>query len=219
MRFITEEDLRLQYRKEPFDEYEPQPGTRLTPGARQFLNDRGIRIPLENGAKNRITMGTEPCAAIQVLPKNNETSELSASVQPIWQLKLKTLQAEFLQTGVDLMQSDVLTAGAVFDLERYLARIGQNKNDWDDWKTLCPQCESIGPENSGSLMDDCFEITGFHAQSPEGKSLVKLHMLRCSLRELEPQLPDEKKEMAHYIINRLSQMICHLFGGKLCQKK
>ena len=42
MRFLTEEDLRLLYRNSPFAEYHIEPGTRLTPGGRQFLNDRGF---------------------------------------------------------------------------------------------------------------------------------------------------------------------------------
>ena len=40
MKFITEQDLRSRYRAEPFTSYTPEPGTRLTPGARQFLTDR-----------------------------------------------------------------------------------------------------------------------------------------------------------------------------------
>ena len=42
MKFITEDELRYLYRKEPFTTYEAEPGTRLTPGARQFLLDRGV---------------------------------------------------------------------------------------------------------------------------------------------------------------------------------
>ena len=44
MKFITEDELRYLYRKEAFTTYEPEPGTRLTPGARQFLADRGINL-------------------------------------------------------------------------------------------------------------------------------------------------------------------------------
>lgn len=47
MKFITEEDLRDLYRKEPFTEYVIEPGTRITPGARQFLADRQIFLPDE----------------------------------------------------------------------------------------------------------------------------------------------------------------------------
>lgn len=44
MKFITEDDLRDLYKKEPFMDYDLQPGERLTPGARQFLLDRGINL-------------------------------------------------------------------------------------------------------------------------------------------------------------------------------
>ena len=47
MKYITEADLRDLYRTTPFTTYETEPGTRLTPGARQFLGDRGIRVPDE----------------------------------------------------------------------------------------------------------------------------------------------------------------------------
>lgn len=47
MKYITEADLRSLYRTTPFTTYETEPGTRLTPGARQFLGDRGIRVPDE----------------------------------------------------------------------------------------------------------------------------------------------------------------------------
>ena len=48
MKFITEEDLRDIYKKQPFTDYDLQPGERLTPGARQFLLDRGINMYDEN---------------------------------------------------------------------------------------------------------------------------------------------------------------------------
>ena len=44
MKFITEDDLRDLYKKEPFMDYDLQPGERRTPGARQFLLDRGINL-------------------------------------------------------------------------------------------------------------------------------------------------------------------------------
>lgn len=225
MKFITEEDLRLEYRKQPFTEYQPKEGTRLTPGARQFLTDWGIRLPVEEKPKIRSMWAQQESAELPQPPKPAPQSSPKMTVESneAWRLGVKRLQAQFLQTGLDLMQEDVLNAGQVFDLERYLARLLQDEEPTTqtsptDWQTLCPQCTGIGPDNSGLLMEDCFEVTAFHAQSPGGKSIVKLHLLRCSLRELEPQLPRQKQEMAHRIINRLSQMICHSFGGKVCQK-
>lgn len=54
MKFITENDLRVRYRKQPFTEYEIAPDSRLTPGGRQFISDRRITLvqpgatPVEN---------------------------------------------------------------------------------------------------------------------------------------------------------------------------
>ena len=44
MKFITEEDLRDLYKKQPFTDYDLKEGERLTPGARQFLVDRGCLL-------------------------------------------------------------------------------------------------------------------------------------------------------------------------------
>lgn len=40
MKFITEDELRYLYKKEPFTSYELEPGAKLTPGAREFLADK-----------------------------------------------------------------------------------------------------------------------------------------------------------------------------------
>ena len=51
MKFITEAELRDIYRIHPFTTYEAEPGSRLTPGARQFLADRGIKS-FDDAARN-----------------------------------------------------------------------------------------------------------------------------------------------------------------------
>lgn len=64
MKFITEEDLRDLYRKEPFTEYVIEPGTRITPGARQFLADRQIFLPDEEPVLTGRSTGkqaSKPC--------------------------------------------------------------------------------------------------------------------------------------------------------------
>ncbi len=44
MKFLTEEDLRKLYCEKAFVSYIPEPGTKLTPGASQFLADHGINL-------------------------------------------------------------------------------------------------------------------------------------------------------------------------------
>ena len=62
MKFITEQDLRSRYRAEPFTSYTPEPGTRLTPGARQFLTDRGIRLEVDGPKKPAAPTMEQPTA-------------------------------------------------------------------------------------------------------------------------------------------------------------
>ncbi|MGI6206307.1 MAG: hypothetical protein ACOYJI_06780 [Anaerovoracaceae bacterium] len=56
MKFITESELRDIYRIHPFTTYEAEPGSRLTPGARQFLADRGIKS-FDDAARNNGVKG------------------------------------------------------------------------------------------------------------------------------------------------------------------
>ena len=86
MKFLTEADLREQYRAEPFTSYVLPAGARLTPGARQFLNDRGIRLPVPGKPEK---------------PSQAETPRPSEDGCEQWRLKLRTLQAEFLQAGCE----------------------------------------------------------------------------------------------------------------------
>lgn len=52
MRFITEDDLRELYKKSPFYTYTIEKNTRLTPGAKQFLNDFRIKLIEKEAKKN-----------------------------------------------------------------------------------------------------------------------------------------------------------------------
>lgn len=224
MKFITEDDLRLVYRNKPFTTYGQRPGERLTPGGRQFLSDHGIGIceyeetgrkgedgagggsAAGAGAGNISGPGDIPVA--QDSPAFGITPEIAAAIA--------SAQALFLQAGSDLLDVDVLTAQEIFELERHLAGLLKEQADGGrEWVS----CSAITLANKSCCLEDCFEVTGFHAQSPRGRELVRLHRLRCGLRELAYILPEHKKESLYPIINRLSQMICLAFGGKTCQRK
>lgn len=214
MKFLTEEDLRLLYRKAPFDTYSPAPGMRLTPGGRQFLNDRGVKIREEGGGSGK-RCGTESVRAERAAATEGKT--VSGQRRDAG-LAIRCIQAMFLQAGIDLLPESVLTAQELFNLERALAAAAGSAGDCH----FIPEfsaCGGISRENAGELLPDCFEVTGFHAQSERGREIVRLHRLRCALRQLEPDLEPGQREIVHRVINRLSQMICTAFGGKTCQRK
>lgn len=243
MKFITEADLRAMYRKAPFTTYEPEPDTRLTPGARQFLNDRNIRFKEEQPSPGKwgvvYAKAAETSSSKAVGQTAAETSDTDGNAgqmsegEPMTGRKpeispekkalfcrLNSVQALFLEAGAEFMGRDVLLAQKVFGLERHLARL---KDAEDRTDIPCQSCTGICKDNYSEEMEDCFEITSFHAQSERGKDVIRLHRLRCLLRELAPQvkevLGDDKNKQLHQTINSLSQLICLVFGGKTCQKK
>ena len=216
MRFLTEEDLRLLYRNTPFAEYHIEPGTRLTPGGRQFLNDRGIRGCGERASARPVAVGNAQAAgnaqvAGPLLPAAPTSPASSHEL-----LALRRAQSIFLSTGAELLDYSVVTAGEVFELERLLASAAAGDFTREP---ECSACTGISAKNAGELLEDCFEVTGFHAQLEAGKEIVRLHGLRCELRCLEAELSGGRKRAVRTIINRLSQMICRAIGGTVCQRK
>lgn len=216
MRFLTEEDLRLLYRNAPFAEYHIEPGTRLTPGGRQFLNDRGIRVCGERASARPVAVGNAQAAgnaqvAGPLLPAAPTSPASSHEL-----LALRRAQSIFLSTGAELLDYSVVTAGEVFELERLLASAAAGDFTREP---ECSACTGISAKNAGELLEDCFEVTGFHAQLEAGKEIVRLHGLRCELRCLEAELSGGRKRAVRTIINRLSQMICRAIGGTVCQRK
>ena len=208
MKFITEDDLRTLFKKEPFASYDLIAGTKLTPGARQFLVDKKISFSDDPFTAKRKTQ--KPAEKTEEALTNNAPAE---PVPDRFLLKLETLKAEFLEAGISLLGKDVLLAEQIFDLERKLAFVGKEASC--EINPFEP-CTGFQKENQSEPFCDCFEITGFHAQSEKGREIVLLHRLRCCVRELAAEAGEKN---FNPVINRLSQMICLLYGGKTCQRK
>ncbi|MFV0518556.1 MAG: hypothetical protein ACK5MV_14285 [Aminipila sp.] len=236
MKFITEEDLRDLYKREPFTTYEMEPGTRLTPGARQFLADRGINMfDDEPFVKKYVVTTSEDSVKAKPTQQKNESAKPK---QMDWRqkklhCKMKSMEALFLSTGQELLSRDVFLAQNVIDLGKQFA----NVRAFAEGKGLgelvcCQECSGMNGENFCKDIDDCFEITEFHMQLEKGKEILNLHKLRCALREVEPvvmevyegnenesKLCEEIIGKVNRIVNALSQMICAAVGGKECQRK
>lgn len=225
MKFITEEDLRDLYRKEPFTDYNLEPGVRLTPGARQFLTDKGInRFDTDIISKPQNTTA-------------NTTEDKTEKKEPCKNKKLysrmKSMESLFFLTEEELLSRDVCLAQNVIKLGKQFGNIKNLvKNNTPVENLCCTECTGINCSNFSEDLEDCFELTEFHIQLQNGKQMVLLHRLRCELYELIPLVEetytgkdDEKKlcediiGKVNQIINSLSQLICSAFGGKKCQRQ
>jgi ethanolamine utilization cobalamin adenosyltransferase len=176
MKFITEYDLRTQFNARPYTDYHVEEGTRLTPGARQFLADRGINLfadgtSMHVGEESPAVPQAAACPApepqAQALP---DISRLKLAAQ------VDTLAAEFLCISADIVAGDVSAAQTVAGLGRRVSAMrslimGQT----------VPQ-EASRPEETQGGKD--LEITDFFIQSPHGCVIVRLNLLRARLREL-----------------------------------
>lgn len=225
MKFITEEELRDLHKKESFTEYSLQSGTRLTPGARQFLMDRGIRGFEEGLPQNKATVSEK------LEPVTLEL-EQSCRGRRLYR-RMKVVEAEFLAASQELLSRDVLLAQKLISLGQCVAAVADSGPEENLCNTICIQeCTGIKSDQFLLHLEDCFNITPFHIQLGKGREIILLHRLRCALRVVELELPEffysnddgkrrhqEAVGKMNQLINSLSQLICVTVGGESCQKK
>lgn len=225
MKFITEIDLRDLYRKEPFTTYKLELGSKLTPGARQFLTDQGIKMSDDGfDRKKNIVNKEQPSASSG--KRNNWRKKKVYS-------KIKSIEALFLLTEQELLSRDVFLAQSIINLGKQFSNIKNALNGEVPIEDICcKECTGINTNNFSHDLGDCFEITDFHMQLEKGRDIIILHRLRCSLREIEPvvlelyesseyerKLCEDITGKVNQIINTLSQIICSILGGEKCQRK
>ena len=219
MKFITEEDLRDLYKKQPFMDYDLNPGERLTPGARQFLLDRGINLYDDDPFTN---------PGFKKADSKKAAGPIAGRKHRKYCSRIKILQALFLLTAEELMKQDVCMAQQVTELYRYFGNFRKAADGTCDAPDLgCTACTGINEDNFSQCIGECFEITEFHMCLEKGHQILLLHRLRSYLEEFDTDLPDMLGETdlqekvsgkLNQIINTLSHMICSAVGGTECQR-
>lgn len=224
MKYITEEDLRTIYKVTPFTSYEVELGTRLTPGARQFLQDRHIAVFSADGTAMHEGDGVVVGQFSRNRSNGNGTPDLLNKKR--LEAALKSTYAVFLQTASELLDKDPVLAQKVLELGDNFNDIKKMHEEGKSFPALvCSPCSGINESNFSAELDDCFDISGFHIQIAKGKEILLLHELRCALCEFRVTLLDihctnkEIPERVNQIINQLHQLICVAFGGDECQRK
>ena len=226
MKFITEEDLRDLYKKQPFTDYDLKKGERLTPGARQFLVDRGVDMYDRNDPLAVLNTQKDKVKAEQAA-KPGESSGCRNMKKLCG--RMKALHSLFLLTARELLDTDLCLSQQLTGLSRQFAALGSvSEGKCEATGLVCNACSGMNGENFSRDIGDCFEITEFHMQMPKGREMLLLARLRSELEcfslDAEELITDEKLHQDMYarlneIINTISQMICGAMGGKECQRK
>lgn len=224
MKFITEEDLRELYKHAPFTTYELEPGARLTPGARQYLVDKGMLSDFDEPFKKSFQKST-PAAEAPMKKRGDARLQLMIG-------KLKTIESRFFITEKELLPLDVCTVEILFQLRKQLAKLRMSCKDGSLVEDLsCHECTGMNKLNFSELGDDCFEITEFHVQLEKGHTITQLQLLRCELQEfvlecrvlieeeaIEKTVLEQLIGKVNQVVNSLSQLLCSAYGGKKCQR-
>lgn len=214
MKFITEYDLRARFNEQPFTDYIIEKNTRLTPGARQFLSDRRITL-LEDGA--------EACEAADSKKDSLAIAKLLSDVE--------VLEAEFLVITGQIIDVDMEIAGQMSKAGHEFGRIKTLLTDGAaDLNISFEGCTGMDQDHFGKDLGNCFDITDFYIQSPNGKIIVQMNALRAKIRAMrisaaealsadkEEKRQEAVTEAVNQIINKLSQLICMAAGVKTCRR-
>lgn len=223
MKYITEMELRDLYKIEPFTVYVLEPNIKITPGARQFLVDRGVKLVSAQSSDGKSI---------------HKSKAKPAQVQERWcvqrlRRKMEHLESLFLLVGAELLScGNIILAEEVMKLGKYFRNLKNaerdqiapdNLNFWDWSEAEIKNCSN----NLGKY----FDINEFHVQFENGKTIALLNHLRASLREVEPAILEaywnEEQQACSYealiekvnlIINILSIMMWKCLGGQKCQQ-
>lgn len=232
MKFITEYDLRARFNEQPFTEYRVEENVRLTPGARQFLSDRRVRfleddagrsIGAQKPARKQMTAAGMLCEAAGAKKESPAIAKLLSDAE--------VLEAEFLVLTSQIIETDMEIAEQMSKAGHEFGRIKTLLTKESADVNICFEgCTGMDKGNCGKDLGNCFDITDFYIQSPNGKMIVQMNALRAKIRAMRIGIAEalsgdgeEKRRMAvteaiNQMINKLSQMICMAAGVKACRR-
>ncbi|WP_088226080.1 cobalamin adenosyltransferase [Desulfosporosinus sp. FKB] len=222
MKFITEMELRDLYQKEPFTTYALESSVKITPGARQFLVDRGIKL-----VQAQSNDGVSAC-----LTRGKEDHALKSWCLQRLRHKMESLESLFLLMTAELVMSgDAILAEEVIELGKCFRNLKNAELQGipsDPIKFWGWSEEEI--KNCADNLVKLLEINEFHARLANGKTVTLLNYLRASLSELEPAILEaywvEEQEACSrqdlienvgVIINILCIMMWKCLGGQKCK--
>jgi len=221
--FITEADLRELFRNRSFSDFKLPPGTRLTPGARQFLLDNRVNL-YDDIYNNNINTSNE------IYKDNNKKLSTSKGVNynKKFMRKIRLIHSETLLCGSSLVEKNLNIIQDISKISRQILEITKyiqtgTMTEFVEYK----KCSGISEDEFSAYIDDCFEINDFHIQTENSNDILYLHKLRVLYRDFYDELDDYEfeddiikniKESLNRIINTISRLICAICGSKQCQR-
>lgn len=204
MMFLTEGDLRQQYRKDPFERFILEENTRLTPGAQQFLNDRKIHIIEANS--NNLTMNQ--AASYDTLSPNERL------VHSIFKYELTYLRSVLMEKARYIFDYNQTLADLFFELEELVKQM-QVEDYGLAMETLLSKHSNF--EQILSLETISFDVTKDQVLKDGGREASVLSLVGNSFLRLyaqyEESLEEKQKNVILSVIGCLYEKILIYVGG------
>ncbi|MGX7058414.1 hypothetical protein [Vagococcus humatus] len=206
MHFITERELKANYRQHPFTHLLLKKTERLTPEAKQFLVDQGIKVSCD-----------EDQVEVAMTKKSNKPEELakSESVSGLTDLSLSlSYQYELLYT--EFLEAGLLANGIDFTISQQLFSLGNCLRDISSDKIL-PMSSYELPSTETEIeevINTSYQLTMLHALSERGPLLIKLNQLKIKVECLLVESTLCQQNQLRLFIPYLIKMIEQLLGVK-----
>ena len=180
LKFITEEYLRELYRKEPFECFQIEQNQRLTPGGRQYLLDKKVKI--ENFDKDRKETQV-------VLDKKNI-------------YRLRSLEMEIYSLISELLNRDIKVAAEILEIGKVL----KNVSDTLEGKCeLLKLQEEISYSESQEINESYLYFKNGKYIFSLKKIIFELHLFKEILLKNE----DVVKNI-HWVIEKMEKVMLHM---------
>ncbi|GAB2025373.1 hypothetical protein [Lactovum odontotermitis] len=200
MKFLTEYDLRLKYQEHPFDDFTVTGETRLTPGARQFLIDRKIKIIDEKEEKEKFQK--------DVLKKNKDPISVGKSNEDgLAALDWLLLRSEILNSAAQTEKTDLLLAQELCALQECLSLFSQG------CAFTLPQPPQPARAVDEKWLEDRLSSVSMYLQSTNGVILTVLYSLYFKMKKIELHVTGERKVDFRSFSDFIAQLIAHYLEG------
>lgn len=180
LKFITEEYLREIYRKEPFECFQIEQNQRLTPGGRQYLLDRKVKIENFDESKKKTQV---------VLDKKNI-------------YRLRSLEMEIYSLVSELLNKNIKVTAEILEIGKVLKNVSDTLEGKSELLKLQEEiscCESQEPNESYLYFKNGRYI--FYLK----KLIFELHLCK----ELDFKNEDIV-ENVDWIISKMEKVLLHM---------
>jgi ethanolamine utilization cobalamin adenosyltransferase len=228
MKFITEMELRDLYKKDAFTTYILEPDIKITPGARQFLVDRGVKLVQAQDSDGKSANKRKSTNDNRVKPVQERESWYVLRLRG----RLESIESLFHLAAADLLCSgDVVLAEEVMALGKCFSNVKKAERDHTEPDNIqFWEWSEAEIKNCSNNLGKYFDMSDIHIRMENGKTIALLNHLRASLREVEPEIletywNEERKacsredliDKVNLIINILCIMMWKCLGGQKCK--